>query len=549
MKPFSVIDAVCSRSMKLSRRPIVALIFLCTACVSHAQTSSTQSTNAPKNPPLSTVQGSILVDAAGTEIPFDRRLLGTNAPAWIGPKKLDDPAFQKRVIDLGTTLIRMPGGSWSSSYDWLACETGDAKGCDFPTAAKPSDYVKFLAATGIAGMWTTNFNETAQQAAALVAFFNGAADSTALIGVDRNGIDWGTVGKWATLRARGGHVVPQRVAYWEIGNEVYGAKAAAGAGCASFGWEDVWTCNGSKYISGDAQHDGYLAIRKAMRSVDPSILVGAVGIGGHQSDWDNFGLDVIKGADGDVDFYIVHDYGFNSRPSTDAVLRRPEATWPDTTRGPRSALDDVNPTRSVPIAVTEYNLFAFADGDTSAMMSHAVDGLYIADTIGQMASQGVKIANQWNLVNGANSSGSDYGLFDPDSSQPMPQFFGLAMWSRFADSFIPSTSGFDSASILSAYAGRSADGRITLLVINKAETSTVATVQLENSAIVFQGTADVAQASSRDATSMSYNGSKVADGSLASHPGQPITIAAGTGIAHTFPGTSITLITLLPKPA
>ena len=87
-------------------------------------------------------------------------------PAWVGPVKLADQAFQQRIANLGTTVVRMPGGSWSSSYDWLACENGDADGCSWTWAARPSDYLGFLADTGLDGMWTVNFNSTAQSAAA-----------------------------------------------------------------------------------------------------------------------------------------------------------------------------------------------------------------------------------------------------------------------------------------------------------------------------------------------------------------------------------------------
>ena len=64
----------------------------------------------------------IRTDSAVT---LDRRLFGTNVPAWLGPDKLSDPAFQAATIALGTTLLRFPGGSWSNGYDWLACERAE----------------------------------------------------------------------------------------------------------------------------------------------------------------------------------------------------------------------------------------------------------------------------------------------------------------------------------------------------------------------------------------------------------------------------------------
>ena len=73
--------------------------------------------------------------------PLDRRLFGTNVPAWLGPDKLADPAFQAATTALGTTLLRFPGGSWSNEYDWLACERGDEPDC-FATWAARSERLR-----------------------------------------------------------------------------------------------------------------------------------------------------------------------------------------------------------------------------------------------------------------------------------------------------------------------------------------------------------------------------------------------------------------------
>ena len=145
-------------------------------------------------------------------------------------------------------------------------------GCFFAGAARPTDFIDFMQATGVDGSWTVSINRTAQHAAAAVAFFNGDVDDQTIIGVDRNGFDWGTVGFWASVRADGGNPEPVGIELWEVGNEVYGGKPEAGGDqCADFGWEDVWTCDGTEYVLGDETHDGYLAIREAMRAVDPDI--------------------------------------------------------------------------------------------------------------------------------------------------------------------------------------------------------------------------------------------------------------------------------------
>ena len=118
----------------------------------------------------------IVIDAAADRTPFAARILGTNVPAWLGPELLGDADFQAETRASGTTLLRMPGGSWSNSYEWDACETGDAERCFWPTAARPSDFIDFLNAVDVDGMWTLSINATAQSAAAAVSFFNGSVD-------------------------------------------------------------------------------------------------------------------------------------------------------------------------------------------------------------------------------------------------------------------------------------------------------------------------------------------------------------------------------------
>ena len=490
--------------------------------------------------------GQIVIDPAAAGSPFDRRLLGTNMPAWVGPVKLGDQAFQQRIADLGTTVVRMPGGSWSSAYDWLACEDGDADGCYWTWAARPSDYLGFLADTGLDGMWTVNFNSTAQSAAALVAFFNGAVTDQRVIGVDRDGKDWGTVGQWAALRGEHGHPEPHRVQYWEIGNEVYGANADAGPECASFGWEDLWTCDGATYVAGDDAHDGFVAYEAAMRAVDPDILIGAVGIGGSQSEWSGFGEKVIAAAAELFDFYIVHDYGFSETPSYDEALKRPVDAWPHVMKGPLDELANVRSGTPAPVAITEYNMFFFADGDKTAMMSSAIDAIYMADTIGQMARNGVQMANQWNIVNGTNSTEGDFGLLDPDTSEPMPQFYAIALWSRFGDHLAPCSAGFDAELTLDVFCGRDDAGVLSVMAINKTDAPVESSIA-GLAASTYDVVVDVAAATSLDDTTMVYNGSSNRALPLDDSPGTSLGSTVGGSIDVTFDPFSITLVTLSPR--
>lgn len=527
-----------------SRR--VRLLALLVALASVAAACSTPIRDRATGPAASLLldeevaDGTIVVDVDGASLPFPRTLLGTNVPAWIPADRFAHPALHRALRDLGTSVIRMPGGSWSSEYEWLECELGR---CHWDWAARPSDFAELLAGTGLEGMWTVSFNGTAEEAAALVAYFNARVGDTRPIGVDRRGRDWGTVGEWAALRAEGGHPEPTPVRYWEIGNEVFAARREAGDGCASFGWELVWTCDGVAYMQGDEVHDGFLRFREAMVAVDPTILVGAVGIGGDQGEWGGFGDEVIDHGGDAVDFYVVHDYGFDRAASTDDVLRRPTDRWIDVIDPVRAALGDVS-AAGTPVAVTEYNLYASHDNDTEGMMSEAVTALYVADMIGEMASTGVAFANHWNIANGETAAGSDYGMLEFDTGLPRPSFYAMALWSRFPDALVPVGLGFDRSTEASAYAGRAADGSIALLLVNKTGAPLTATIVLDGVTSPRSATADVAQAASLDDREMVYNGAATRSTDLSASPGA--SLQAGPQFVYEFAPTSITLLTIAP---
>lgn len=399
----------------------------------------------------------VAIDAAATGVPFDRRLLGTNLPAWLGPERLRDADFQADALATGTTLVRLPGGSWSNAYDWRACEVADEAECGWPWAARPSDFAAFMVATGLPASWTVSINGTAQEAAAAVAFFNGEVGDPTPIGTDRNGVDWEDVGTWASLRADGGHPAPVPIELWEVGNEVYGGRPSEGGSeCASYGWEYVWTCDGTTYVTGDADHDGYLAIREAMLAVDPGIEVGAVGVSDPAS-WNGWGNEVIEAAGDDLDFYVVHEYGFDSSPPPDAALRRSGELWPAALAGVTDSLGD-----GTPVAVSEYNLVSVVDSDDDRTMTQAMNALYLADTIGQLAMGGVDIANQWNVADGIHPNGTSYGLFSTDDGHRFPAFYAMETWSRAGSTLLEPVVD----STIRIYPTRHDDGRITIIAIN-----------------------------------------------------------------------------------
>ncbi len=503
----------------------------------------------------SAINISVDVNAAGK--PIDRRVLGSNLPAWLNPYRFTDSVFRERIADSGASLIRMPGGSWSNSYDWLACENGgagiDANAvCWWTWASRPSDFVTILKALNLPGMWTINQNGTSKEAAALVAFFNGDVNDTRVIGVDVRGRDWGTVGRWAQLRADHGNPQPYKVQYWEIGNETYGGKPdTGGAQCYEWGWEDVWTCDGTEYVNGKGagadRKEGFIEFRNAMRAVDPSIQVGAVGVWPSDG-WSNWGNEVIQAAGTVMDFYVVHQYAYFQPPGAISdPLAEPRGTWKNMIQDVQAAFDTYAGGRKVPLAITEYNLFSVQENDWYDWMSKGVNMLFIAETVGQMLENGFGMANQWNLaaysVTNPNWDTAGYGMFMSEGSimPRAPQYYAYVLWERFGSEMLPVSNSADPVHELSVYAGKLDADTISILAINKTGSSKTATINFVNATSVLRGWVDRAQASSLEATSVSYNGTTNAEVDLDSLGSQALTNPANP-LSYTFPPYSVSLL-------
>lgn len=510
---------------------------------------------APTATPPAPGDNTIRIQADGAAIAIDPRILGTNLPAWLNPTRLSNATFRARTAASGVTVIRMPGGSWSNHYGWLSCELGQNQPNALPCGdnwaswvAKPTDFINFIKATGKAGMWVVSNNGTPQEAAAAVAFFNTAPSDTTVIGVDSQGFDWKTAGHWAQLRADHGNPQPLGIQWWSVGNEVYGGTpASGGAQCQPWGWEDVWSCDGTEYVNGAGGHAGYTAFRNAMRAVDPTIQVGAVGVT-PSSDYNNWGNEVLAAAGAVMDFYDIHEYGFFTPPANNAeLLALPPSDWPAIMNDVRTAFTNQAGGRAIPVGVTEYNLFATQDQDNQQLMTRAVNALYIADTIGQMIQQGVVMANQWGLANGRPSNGTEYSLLHEDNNYyRSPQYYLFSLWARFGNQMLPVTSSLNAASQLSVYGGRVDDNTYSLLAINKSGQPLAVNLVIDSSAgalAVTGGTIDLISADSLSAQAVTYNTVSDPADDLSNAPALPLNVT-GTPLAYTFAANSITLLRL-----
>jgi hypothetical protein len=536
---------------RLSRGALAAIVVVAT-CTVHASAVVTANIH-------------IGSSSAGTSI--DTQLLtGTNLPAWIGPQ-FQDPTLIARTAAGSVGVIRIPGGSWSDDYGWLSCEMGANQPGAYPCgqgwqtwAAKPTDFVNFLRAIGKSGdqvMYTMNVNVTAQEAAAAVAFFNALPSDATPIGTDSHGTDWHTAGYWAQLRADHGNPIPLGIKYWELGNEIYGGTPAnGGTDCVAWGWENSWTCDGTEYVngigSGATRHAGYLEFRTAMRAVDPTILLGAVGTE-DPADYANWGNEVIAAAGSVMDFYVVHPYAYYIPPPNTAlgraqILAQPQTHWHDLKTALQAAFDTYAGGRQIPIAATEYNLVSVQDQDTKQLMTRAVNALFVADSIGQALVNGFAMANQWDLSNGCASNHTCYDLLQIDHTfRRAPQYYAFPLWARFGSTSLPVTLDLDPATQLSVYAGRIDTSTLSLLAINKTGRTITGLISFDDGASVSAGSADVARAGSLAAKAMSFNNRRNPANDLSNAPALPLR-SVGATVTYSFRPSSITLLRMTIGP-
>jgi hypothetical protein len=523
-------------------------------------------------PPASGYTATIQIDAGTALTPFSPFMLGSNLPAWLEAWRLNTPTFRARTKASGLRLLRLPGGSWSNTYGWLSCELGADQAGVEPCAedweswaAKPSDFIAFLKATEVEGLWVVNPNSTAKEAAALVAFFNGHVTDTRSIGVDIRGTDWYTVGHWAALRASKGYTDPVPIRFWEFGNEVYASRAdyaspSSQALCQGGGaaWEKTWTCDGAEYvhgaISGTHAFEGYLAFRQAMQAVDPSIRLIAAGFeypgapSDTQAQWQTYagwGSRLISAAGSSLDLYGIHPYPYLRLPrAMRHVLDAPQWAWPYITNKLQQAFTIYGGGHQPPIAVTEFNLVAFQEMDTDQWMTRAVNMLFLADAIGKAAQSGVEMFLQWDLANlrkDNDPNNTEYGLMHPDNNfYRAPQYYVYPLWSRFGTHMLAVTSTAHPGTQLSVYAGRVDSETISLLAINKAEAPLTATILVSGFGPLVGGLVYEARADSLGAQSVSYNGQNNPSDDLTSAP----PAAFGPSITHVLPPLSVSLFHL-----
>jgi len=447
----------------------------------------------------------LTVDAHKVIRTVDPRIYGINIAMW--DRLLADPQSGVLLSDIGVGAIRFPGGSGSDAFDWHVYRDKGRKWPRNPSNA--ATFAKVTEAQKAQAFITVNYGSgTPEEAAAWVAYYNGDPASNAVLGVDSRKTDWQTAGFWASLRAadplqkddgynflRISHPAPFGFKYWEVGNECYG------------GWEEDQRGIPKDGLPG-VPHDpftyaqAFATYYKQMLAVDPAIHIGAVvvtpesGYGNHThavpspemdgapvTGWTPVVLSTLKSLGVTPHFLIYHSYPQNPGHESDATLLQAAARLQgDAVEIRRMVTDYLGASAtSVELDLTELNSVSSNPGKQSTSL---VDGLFMADAIGNIVQTEFNTCTWWDFRNGNGiryednptlygwRPYGDYGMVSPGGPEtapntPFPTYYAaklLTHWARGGDAIVSATTSYP---LLSIYAARLAKGPLALLLINK----------------------------------------------------------------------------------
>ena len=522
------------------------------------------------------------VNATQTVRAVDPRWFGVNTAIWDG--NFDTAQTISLLNEMGTKILRGPGGSLSDEYHWSTDKSGTNT---FQWTTSFPKFVHVATNVGAQAFVTVNYGTgmantrggQAQEAAAWVAYANGDASlygttNDLTLGTDEEGNNWRTVGYWARLRTLTaasnpdnqydflaiGRSAPLGIKYWEIGNENYGT------------WETDYNTN-SPY----RKNEGWTYAMRAsnyfqlMKAVDPSIKVGIVVAPGEDSyqngytahsaynprtaqthyGWTPLVLATLKGLGITPDFAVHHVYPEWTGQESDPLLLQASSNWARDAADLRQQIVDYFGAggTNIELVCTENNSNSGSQGRQSTSL---VNGLYYADSLGQLMKTEFNAFVWWDLRNGTDTSGSsdptiygwrtfgDLGMINGPTTR-LPPFYAAKLLHFFAQPGDKILSAPSDYLLLSAYAARQANGALSLLVLNKD------TVTNLNAQIVLNGFTPNAAGSIRsygipqDEAARTNGTAQAQDIALTNFAG------SSTNFNYNFPPLSLTLFSFAPS--
>ena len=472
----------------------------------------------------------ISVNATQTVRTADSRHFGLNLTMW---DTYFDPPNHTTTISLlqemGCTTVRMPGGSISDEYHWGSNTTLTNT---WTWSASFPEMVRVTTNVGAQAFVVVNYGSgTAQEAAAWVRH----ANITNNLGFKN----------------------------WEVGNECYGT------------WETDTNALAHHAYTYATRASNYIA---QMRLADPTIKVGVVAVPGESAyangytdhptinprtgttnyGWTPILLATLKSMNVTPDFLIHHHYPeytdvLNPAASSDSdvTLLQSTGNWAADAVNLRQMVTDYFGTggTNIQLVVTENNSDAGAQGRQSTSL---VNGLYYADSLGQLLQTEFNAFIWWDLRNGTDMNGffdasiygwrtyGDLGVINGLNTRH-PTFYAgkLMQWfARGGEKILSATSTYP---WMTTYAARRSNGSVSMLVLNKSLITNL------NAQIIVTGFTPQTNATIRSYGIFNDEAART-NGPAASKDITTNSIAnAGTNFTYNFPKMSMTLLTLTPS--
>jgi hypothetical protein len=420
----------------LSTQALISILLL-------AGPSQASAREVPRNSSATAV--TVTVDASQVIRTIDQRMFGVNTAIW--DSAFNTTATRSLLQEIDVQALRFPGGSLSDEYHWATNTTRDNT---WTWATSFDAFASVATTTSAQVIVTANYGSgTAKEAADWVSYANGTKG--------------------------------YGFKYWEIGNENYGS------------WEyDTHPVRWDPYTYAVSAKD-YVTMMKA---ADPTIKVGVVLVTGEDSytnntthpavnprtgkthnGWTPVVLATLKSLGVTPDFVIYHRYEQAPGQESDSYLLQSPATWPNDANDLRQQLTDYLGTAgpNVELVVTEHNSVYASPGKQSTSL---INGLFAADTLGQILKTEFKGLLWWDLRNGQetgnNNSASlygwrpygDYGILSAQNDR-YPTFYMMKLMKSFARGGDVVVQAASDNSQVSAYGTKRVNGTLSLLLINK----------------------------------------------------------------------------------
>lgn len=473
----------------------------------------------------------VSVQTTQTLATADERHFGVNLAMW--DTFFDPPNHTPTIAllsEMGTTVVRMPGGSLSDEYHWASNTTLSNT---WQWANSFADMVRVATNVGAQAFIVVNYGSgTPEEAAAWV--------------------------RHANITNNLGYK------YWEIGNECYG----------------LWETDTNAF-----HHDPYTyAVRASnyiaqMKAADPSIQIGVVAVPGEGSysnqfnylhpaynprtgqtryGWTPILLATLKSLNVAPDFLVHHhypEYTDKTNPAgssdNDLTLLQSTGNWSADAADLRQQIADYfGPGgTNIELVVTENNADAGAQGRQSTSL---VNGLYYADSLAQLLRTEFKSFVWWDLRNGTDTEGffdptiygwrsyGDLGMINGVSTRH-PTFYAAKLLQWFArpgERILAASSDYQ---WLAAYAARRGNGAVALLVLNKSLTTHL------NAQITLNGFTPAAAATLRSFGIPNDEAARTNGPAAAQDITTNRLANVNTNFTYNFPLMSMTVITLAPS--